>query len=169
MSHTTPLQSRHVLRRCCCARARQAAAAVERHARAPHSWASRPAIASRPRARSRRASPLNRRRWCSGASAMDRFEEEPPTVLAELHRARAGGRRGSSVRARRAVLSARERSGDRGNFWLRPSMGARCSSRAAAAAQLHQSDPRLRLAYDFYNQGVAQGLTDPERTRPAHN
>jgi pimeloyl-ACP methyl ester carboxylesterase len=31
-----------------------------------------------------------------------------------------------------------------------------------SSTSLHQSDPRLRLAYDFYNQGLAQGLAATE-------
>ena len=36
----------------------------------------------------------------------------------------------------------------------------------AAGVQLQRSDPRLRLAYDFYNQGVAQGLTESPENAP---
>jgi len=31
----------------------------------------------------------------------------------------------------------------------------------ATGVRLQQSDPRLRLAYDLYNQGFAQGMTNP--------
>ena len=45
----------------------------------------------------------------------------------------------------------------------------RCSFRAATSRRRsHQSDPRLRLAYDLYNQGLAQGLAETEPAAGAH-
>ena len=95
---------------------------------------------------------------------LDRFDEEPKTVLARLH---AGlGPAGDDDRlfalAELSFLHA-ERSGDRAHFlasavyaWAFLFPGA-----ATSGVRLGRSDPRLRLAYDLYNQAVAQGLTAP--------
>ena len=65
-------------------------------------------------------------------------------------------------------FSTRERTGDREYFLASAVYAwALLFPGEAAGVQLQRSDPRLRLAYDLYNQGVAQGLTDPQKTPPA--
>jgi pimeloyl-ACP methyl ester carboxylesterase len=94
---------------------------------------------------------------------LDRFESEPSTVLAELHKGL--GPDGDEDRlfalAELSFLHA-ERSGDRGYFLasavyayalLFPGQGT--------GVQTDRSDPRVRLTYDLYNQGLARGLTGP--------
>ena len=98
---------------------------------------------------------------------LDRFEEQPETVLAELHRglSPAGDEDRLFALAELSFLHA-ERTGDRGYFLASAVYAwALLFPGEAAGVQLQRSDPRLRLAYDFYNQGVAQGLTgSPENT-----
>ena len=98
---------------------------------------------------------------------LDRFEEQPETVLAELHRglSPAGDEDRLFALAELSFLHA-ERTDDRKYFLASAVYAwALLFPGEAAGAQLQQSDPRLRLAYDFYNQGVAQGLTgSPENT-----
>jgi len=95
---------------------------------------------------------------------LDRFDEEPGTVLAELH---AGlGAAGDDDRlfalAELSFLHA-ERTGDRAHFLASAvyAWALLFPGDATTGVQLGRSDPRLRLAYDFYNQAVAQGLTEP--------
>ena len=94
---------------------------------------------------------------------LDRFEDEPSTVLAELHRGLCptGDEDLLVALAELSFLQA-ERTGDRGYILasavyayalLFPGQGA--------GVQLNRSDPRVRLAYDLYNQGLARGLTGP--------
>jgi pimeloyl-ACP methyl ester carboxylesterase len=101
---------------------------------------------------------------------LDRFEDEPSKVLAELHRglSPAGDEDRLYALAELSFLQA-ARTGDRGYFLasavyayalLFPGQGA--------SVQLNRADPRGRLAYDFYNQGLARGLTAPrEQAEPA--
>jgi len=95
---------------------------------------------------------------------MDRFDKEPATVLAELHKDIGHSGDDDELLFALAELSFLhgERSGDRAYFLgsavyayalLFPGQGDRVG--------LDRSDPRLRLAYDLYNQGVAQGLSIP--------
>ncbi|MGH8550616.1 MAG: esterase/lipase family protein [Methylococcales bacterium] len=92
---------------------------------------------------------------------LDRFDEEPGAVLAELHRGLnpAGDDDRLFALAELSFLHA-ERTGERAYFlasavyaWalLFPDDGA--------GTRLLPSDPRFRLAYDLYNQAVAQGLS----------
>jgi pimeloyl-ACP methyl ester carboxylesterase len=96
---------------------------------------------------------------------MDRFVKEPAAVLAELHK----GLAPSDDEARLFALADLsflhgERSGDRA-YLLASAVYAYALlfPGGGQPARLHPSDPRLRLAYDLYNQGLAQGLaaTDP--------
>ena len=94
---------------------------------------------------------------------LDRFEEQPDKVLAELHRGLkpAGDEDRLFALTELSFLHA-QRSGDRGYFLASAVYAwALLFPGEAAGVQLQQSDPRLRLAYDFYNQGVAQGLAKP--------
>jgi hypothetical protein len=97
---------------------------------------------------------------------LDRFEQDPEAVLADLHRslAASGDEDRLFALAELSFLHG-ERSGDQAYFLasavyayalLFPGEGAR--------VQLHRSDPRLRLAYDLYNQALAEGLTEKRRT-----
>ena len=99
---------------------------------------------------------------------LDRFEEQPETVLAELHRglSPAGDEDRLFALAELSFLHA-ERTGDREYFLASAVYAwALLFPGEAAGAQLQRSDPRLRLAYDFYNQGVAQGLTGSRENTP---
>lgn len=92
---------------------------------------------------------------------LDRFEDEPSTVLAELHRGLgpAGDEDRLFALAELSFLHA-QRTGDRAHFLASVVYAyALLFPGEGAPVQLHRSDPRLRLAYDLYNQGLAQGLT----------
>jgi pimeloyl-ACP methyl ester carboxylesterase len=97
---------------------------------------------------------------------LDRFDKEPKAVLAELHRGLAPSDDEDRLFAL-AELSFLygERSGDRAYSLasavyayalLFPGEGSR--------VEIHRSDPRLRLTYDLYNQGLAEGLTVARQT-----
>lgn len=99
---------------------------------------------------------------------LDRFEKEPASVLAELHRdlPPSGDEERLFALAELSFVHA-ERTGDPSYFLasavyayalLFPGEGNR--------VRLERSDPRLRLTYDLYNHGLAQGLT-VSRTEPA--
>jgi len=95
---------------------------------------------------------------------MDRFEKEPAAVLAELHR----GLATDDDEARLFALADLsflhgERTGDRSYFLASAVYAyALLFPGGGRPTTLHQSDPRLRLAYDLYNQGLAQGLAETE-------
>ncbi|MCC6850660.1 MAG: hypothetical protein IT294_19390, partial [Deltaproteobacteria bacterium] len=96
---------------------------------------------------------------------MDRFTKDPAAVLAELHRGLAptGDEHRLFALADLSFLHG-ERSGDRAYFLASAVYAyALLFPGAESPTRLHPSDPRLRLAYDLYNQGIAQGLaaTDP--------
>jgi pimeloyl-ACP methyl ester carboxylesterase len=94
---------------------------------------------------------------------LDRFEDEPSTVLAELHRGLgpAGDEDRLFALAELSFLHA-QRTGDRAHFLASAVYAyALLFPGEGAPVQLHRSDPRLRLAYDLYNHGLAQGLTVP--------
>ena len=95
---------------------------------------------------------------------LDRFNTEPETVLAELHASLklAGDEDKLFALAELSMLHAQQ-TNDHAYFlaasvyaWslLFPGQGD--------GMQLKPSDPRYRLVYDLYNQGLAQGLADPE-------
>lgn len=103
---------------------------------------------------------------------LDRFDEQPGKVLAELHRGlRPTGDEDRLFALAELTFLHAQRTGDRAYFlasavyaWalLFPGEGS--------GTQLQRSDPRLRLAYDFYNQGVAQGLIQsPEQGDTSRN
>jgi len=98
----------------------------------------------------------------------DRFEEQPAAVLAELHR----GLKPAVDEDRLFALAELsflhgQRTGDRGYFLASAVYAwALLFPGGAAGVQLQHSDPRLRLAYDFYNQGVALGLAKPTENTP---
>ena len=99
---------------------------------------------------------------------LDRFEEQPETVLAELHRglSPAGDEDRLFALAELSFLNAQQ-TGDREYFLASAVYAwALLFPGEAAGAQLQRSDPRLRLAYDFYNQGLAQGLTGSGENTP---
>ena len=91
---------------------------------------------------------------------MDRFEKEPAAVLAELHRGLAPT--GDDYRlfalADLSFLHG-ERTGDRAYFLASAVYAyALLFPGAGDSTRVLPSDPRFRLAYDLYNQGLAQGL-----------
>jgi len=95
---------------------------------------------------------------------MDRFDKEPAVVLAELHRGLAptGDEWRLFALADLSFLHG-ERTGNRSYFLASAVYAyALLFPGGGTPTQLHQSDPRLRLAYDFYNQGLAQGLAATE-------
>lgn len=95
---------------------------------------------------------------------LDRFEEEPSRVLAELHAALkpTGDDDRLFALAELSFLHA-ERTGDRAYFLASAVYAwALLFPGDDSSVQLKPSDPRLRLAYDLYNQGVAQGLAAPD-------
>ncbi len=103
---------------------------------------------------------------------MDRFDKEPAAVLAELHRGLAptGDEWRLFALADLSFLQG-ERTGDRSYFLASAVYAyALLFPGGDQPTPLHQSDPRLRLAYDLYNQGLAQGLaaTDPAGTVGKH-
>lgn len=94
---------------------------------------------------------------------LDRFEEEPQAVLAELH-----GGLGSADEDDRLFALAElsflhgDRTRNRGHFLASAVYAwALLFPGDAAGLRLQPSDPRLRLAYDLYNQAVVQGLAAP--------
>jgi pimeloyl-ACP methyl ester carboxylesterase len=93
---------------------------------------------------------------------LDRFDEEPETVLAELH----GGLGSEGDEDRMFALVElsflhAERTGNRAHFLASAVYAwALLFPGDATGTRLQRSDPRLRLAYDLYNQAVAQGLTE---------
>ena len=105
---------------------------------------------------------------------LDRFDEEPVAVLAELHGglSSAGDDDRLFALAELSFLHA-ERTGDRAHFLASAVYAwALLFPDDATGMRLQPSDPRLRLAYDLYNQAVAEGLAgsrdggDPSRSVP---
>lgn len=98
---------------------------------------------------------------------MDRFAKEPAAVLAELH----AGLGDADDEYRLFALADLsflhgERTGDRAYFLASAVYAyALLFPGPGKTTELHPSDPRLRLAYDLYNQALAQGLaaTAPPR------
>ena len=91
---------------------------------------------------------------------LDRFDKEPAAVLADLHRGLgpAGDEDRLFALAELSFLHG-ERTGDRALFPGRSGVRLRpLVSRPGAGRALHHSDPRLRLAYALYNEGLARGL-----------
>jgi pimeloyl-ACP methyl ester carboxylesterase len=100
---------------------------------------------------------------------LNRFDEEPAAVLAELHR----GLEPSGDEDRLFALAELsflhgERTKHRG-YLLASAVYAYALLFPGEGGQMriHRSDPRLRLAYDLYNQGLAQGLAEPNAARGA--
>jgi pimeloyl-ACP methyl ester carboxylesterase len=94
---------------------------------------------------------------------LDRFEAEPATVLAELHAALkpTGDDDRLFALAELSLLHA-DQTGDRAYFLAAAVYAwALLLPGDDSEVQLKPSDPRFRLAYDLYNQGVAQGLAAP--------
>ena len=94
---------------------------------------------------------------------LDRFDEEPVAVLAELHRGLSptGDDDRLFALAELSFLYA-QRTGDHAHFLASAVYAwALLFPGDATGVRLLRSDPRLRLAYDLYNQAVAQGLTEP--------
>jgi len=95
---------------------------------------------------------------------MDRFKTEPQAVLAELHASlKPSGDDDKLFALAELSFLHGEKTNDHAYF-LASSVYAwsLLFPGNASGVQLKASDPRYRLAYDFYNQGVAQGLADPD-------
>lgn len=91
---------------------------------------------------------------------LDRFAEEPAAVLAALHRGLAAYPDEDLLfaLAELSFLHA-ERSGEQSHYLASAVYAyALLFPGDGRAVRLHRSDPRLRLAHDFYNQGLAEGL-----------
>ena len=94
---------------------------------------------------------------------LDRFDAAPGAVLAELH----SGLRPAGDDDRLFALAELsflhgERTGDRAHYLASAVYAwALLFPGDATGVQLHRSDPRLRLAYDLYNQAIIQGLSEP--------
>ncbi len=91
---------------------------------------------------------------------LDRFDQAPEKVLAELHGglSPAGDEDRLFALAELSFLHA-ERTGDRAHFMASAVYAwALLFPGDASGLRLEPSDPRLRLAYDLYNQAVAKGL-----------
>lgn len=94
---------------------------------------------------------------------LDRFNTEPEAVLAELHAGlKSGGDEDKLFALAELSMLHAQQTNDHAYFlaasvyaWslLFPGDGD--------GMQIKPSDPRYRLVYDFYNQGLAQGLADP--------
>ena len=97
-------------------------------------------------------------------SLLERFEIEPEQVLAKLHTSLKpiGDEDKLFALAELSMLHAQQTK-DRA-FFLASSVYAWSLLFPGdnKGVQLKPSDPRYRLAYEFYNQGIAQGLADPE-------
>jgi len=94
---------------------------------------------------------------------LERFDQEPGAVLAALHSGLhpAGDDDRLFALAELSFLHA-ARTGERAYFLASAVYAwALLFPGDASGGQLPRSDPRVRLAYDLYNQGVAQGLSDP--------
>ncbi|QPK64217.1 alpha/beta hydrolase [Methylomonas sp. LL1] len=95
---------------------------------------------------------------------LDRFETEPETVLAELHAGlKPNGDEDKLFALAELSMLHAQQTNDHA-FFLASSVYAwsLLFPGDTGGIQLKASDPRYRLAYDFYNQGIAQGLADPE-------
>jgi pimeloyl-ACP methyl ester carboxylesterase len=94
---------------------------------------------------------------------LDRFDQEPAAVLSELHRglAPAGDADRLFALAELSFLHG-ERTGDRAYFLAAVVYAyALLFPGPERGVRLPGWDPRLRLAYDLYNEGLARGLTGP--------
>jgi len=97
------------------------------------------------------------------AGLLDRFEQEPATVLAELHRGvnPAGDDDRLFALAEMSFLYG-QRTRDRAYFLAAAVYAyALLFPGEGTGTHLHPSDPRLRTAYDLYNLGLAEGLAIP--------
>jgi hypothetical protein len=95
---------------------------------------------------------------------LDRFNTEPETVLAELHASLkpVGDEDKLFALAELSMLHAQQTNDHA--YFLAASVYAwsLLFSEESGGMQLKPSDPRYRLVYDLYNQGLAQGLADPD-------
>lgn len=94
---------------------------------------------------------------------MDRFETEPEAVLAELHAGlKPSGDEDKLFALAELSLLQGERNDDHAYFLAASVYAWSLLFPGNGGVQLKPSDPRYRLAYDLYNQGIAQGLANPE-------
>ncbi len=94
---------------------------------------------------------------------MDRFKTEPEAVLAELHASlKPSGDEDKLFALAELSMLHGERTDDHAYFLASSVYAWSLLFPGDGGVQLKPSDPRYRLAYDLYNQGIAQGLADPE-------
>src|SRR5262249_10424424 len=91
---------------------------------------------------------------------LDRFADDPAGVIAELHNGLppTGGEDRLFALAALSFLQA-QRTGDRSYFLASAVYAYALLFPEGSDVQLPRSDPRVRLAYDLYNQGLARGLS----------
>lgn len=95
---------------------------------------------------------------------LDRFDTEAEAVLAELHASLKSNGDEDKLFALAELSMLHAQQSDDHAYYLAASVYAwsLLFPGDVAGIQLKASDPRYRLAYDFYNQGIAQGLANPE-------
>lgn len=95
---------------------------------------------------------------------MDRFETEPEKVLAELHAELKPAADEDKLFALAELSLLHAQKTDDHAYFLAAAVYAwsLLFPGDGHGVRLNPSDPRLRLAYDLYNQGLAQGLAKPE-------
>lgn len=95
---------------------------------------------------------------------LDRFEDEPEKVLADLHAELkpAGDEEKLFTLAELSLLHAQKT--DNHAYFLAAAVYAwsLLFPDEGQSVQIRASDPRYRLSYDLYNQALAQGLANPE-------
>ncbi|WP_340123785.1 alpha/beta hydrolase [Methylobacter svalbardensis] len=94
---------------------------------------------------------------------VDRFETEPAVVLAELHTGLNPTDDEDKLFALAELSLLHAQNTADSNYFLASAVYAWSLLFPGddSGVQLEASDPRLRLAYDLYNQGLAQGLATP--------
>lgn len=95
---------------------------------------------------------------------LNRFETEPETVLAELHAGLKPSRDEDKLFALAELSMLHAQQTNDHAYFLASSVYAwsLLFPGGTEGIRLKSSDPRYRLAYELYNQGIAQGLANPE-------
>lgn len=95
---------------------------------------------------------------------LNRFETEPETVLAELHASLKPSWDEDKLFALAELSMLHAQQSNDHAYFLASSIYAwsLLFPDNSEGVRLKSSDPRYRLAYELYNQGIAQGLADPD-------
>src|SRR5574343_912465 len=95
---------------------------------------------------------------------LDRFDTEPESVLAELHTSLKPGGDEDKLFALAELSMLHAQQTNNHAYFLAASVYAwsLLFPGEVGDMQIKPSDPRYRLVYDLYNQGLAKGLTDPD-------